>query len=94
MAFTMGAQNVLEGGVIGGDPKLSPSSAPRVCSFTETSPVFLFPLFNQKVPGDGREGKQHGTQRRARHSCQGPLTGAHGFGGSRSLWRRRLGRRS
>lgn len=46
MPRTMGAWRVLEGGMIGGDPKLSP-----FLSFTEASLVFLFPLFNQKVPG-------------------------------------------
>lgn len=51
MALTMGAWNVLECGMKGGDPKLSPSSAPTppVCSFTEAPWVFVFPLFNQKV---------------------------------------------
>lgn len=44
MARTMGAWGVLEGGMIGGDPKPSPFLCPP-------SLVFLFPLFNQKVPG-------------------------------------------
>lgn len=71
-----------------GDPKLSPSSGPQVCSFPEASLVFSLSSIQLQDAGDGREVKRHGTKRRVQHSCQGPLTGARGFGG------RRRGRRS
>lgn len=44
------------------------------------------PLVQLEGAGDGPEGKQHGTKRRAQHSCLGPSDpGASGVQGSRSV---------
>lgn len=81
MPRTMGAWSVLEGGMIGGDPKLSPFLCPPSLFIHRSLSGLSLSSVQPESARDGREGKRHGTKRRVRHSCQGPLTGARGFWG-------------